>query len=143
MSDRKKIFERISTAAWNSGRWVLAFDALESMTFETVYPLIVHYVRDKFLLSEEDGDCAEILGLADISLMKIRRLRQEGKLLGDVSQGCSGAASVVTKKVLLMKAIQDDFHVRITPAQSAAIQTLEQLTQTILAQRGNNNATHL
>ena len=34
-----------------------------------------------------------------------------------------------------MKAVQEDFKITLTPAQSAAIQTLDQLTAAILAQR--------
>ncbi len=135
MEDRKAILQRVSTAAWDARRWVQAFDALEEKTFDAAYPLIRRYVRDKFLLSEEDGEEAELLGLADLSLRKILRLKKEGKLLGDISRGCSGASSVITKKVLLMKAAQEDFHIVLTSAQSADIQTVAALTEAILAQR--------
>lgn len=135
MPDRKAIFQRVSTAAWDARRWVLAFEALDHPTLEDVLPLIRNYVRDKFLLSPEDGEAEALMDLADLSLRKILRLKKEGKLLGDISRGCSGASSLITKKVLLMKAVQEDFKITLTPAQSAAIQTLEQLTAAILAQR--------
>lgn len=135
MDDRKAIFQRVSTAAWDARRWVLAFEALDRPTPENTVPLIRSYVRDKFLLSPEDGEAEALMDLADLSLRKILRLKKEGKLLGDISRGCSGASSLITKKVLLMKAVQEDFKITLTPAQSAAIQTLEQLTEAILAQR--------
>lgn len=135
MADRKAIFQRVSTAAWDARRWVLAFQALDRPTPEDVLPLVRNYVRDKFLLSPEDGEAEELMTLADLSLRKILRLKKEGKLLGDISRGCSGASSLITKKVLLMKAVQEDFKITLTPAQAAGIQTLEQLTAAILAQR--------
>ena len=135
MPDRKAIFQRVSTAAWDARRWVLAFEALDRPDPENALPLIRSYVRDKFLLSPEDGAAEALMALADLSLRKILRLKKEGKLLGDISRGCSGASSLITKKVLLMKAVQEDFKIILTPAQSAAIQTLEQLTAAILAQR--------
>lgn len=135
MADRKAIFQRVSTAAWDARRWVLAYQALEHPTLENALPLVRNYVRDKFLLSPEDGAAEALMDLADLSLRKILRLKKEGKLLGDISRGCSGASSLITKKVLLMKAVQEDFKITLTPAQSAAIQTLEQLTAAILAQR--------
>lgn len=135
MADRKAIFQRVSTAAWDARRWVLAFEALECPTRENTQSLVRNYVRDKFLLSPEDGEAEALMDLADLSLRKILRLKKEGKLLGDISRGCSGASSLITKKVLLMKAVQEDFKITLTPAQSAAIQTLEQLTAAILAQR--------
>lgn len=135
MADREAIFQRVSTAAWDARRWVLAFDRLECPTPESTLPLVRNYVRDKFLLNPEDGAAEELMALADLSLRKILRLKKEGKLLGDISRGCGGASSLITKKVLLMKAVQEDFKITLTPAQSAAIQTLEQLTGAILAQR--------
>ncbi len=135
MSHRKAIFQRVSTAAWDARRWVPAFEGLAHPTLEDALPLIRNYVRDKFLLSPEDGEAEALMDLADLSLRKILRLKKEGKLLGDISRGCSGASSLITKKVLLMKAVQEDFKITLTPAQSAAIQTLEQLTSAILAQR--------
>lgn len=135
MDDRKAIFQRVSTAAWDARRWVLAYQALEHPTWENTQSLVRNYVRDKFLLSLEDGEAEALMDLADLSLRKILRLKKEGKLLGDISRGCSGASSLITKKVLLMKAVQEDFKIILTPAQSAAIQTLEQLTAAILAQR--------
>ena len=92
-------------------------------------------MRDKFLLSDGDGEADGLMDLADLSLRKILRLKKEGKLLGDISRGCSGASSVITKKVLLMKAAQEDFRIALSPAQSASIQTLEDLTAAILEQR--------
>lgn len=135
MADRNAIFQRVSTAAWDARRWVLAFEALEHPTRENTLPLVRSYVRDKFLLSPEDGEAEELMALADLSLRKILRLKKEGKLLGDISRGCGGASSLITKKVLLMKAVQQEFHILLTPAQAAAVQTLEQLTEAILAQR--------
>lgn len=135
MADRNAIFQRVSTAAWDARRWVLAYGALEHPTRENTLPLVRGYVRDKFLLSDGDGEAEELMALADLSLRKILRLKREGKLVGDISRGCSGASSLITKKVLLMKAVQEDFQIVLSPAQSAAIQTLSQLTAAILEQR--------
>lgn len=135
MNERKAILEKVRLAAWDSDRWVRSFEALETRRYETAYPVVRGYVRAKFLLEESDPEETSILELADTSLRKILRLRKEGKLIGDISRGCSGASSVISKKVLLMKAVQDDFHISLTPAQAAEIQTLEQLTRAVLQQR--------
>ena len=65
MADRKAIFQRVSTAAWNARRWVLAYQALEHPTPESALPLVRNYVRDKFLLSPEDGEAEALMDLAD------------------------------------------------------------------------------
>lgn len=135
MADRKAIFQRVSTTAWDARRWADAFDGLEQPGMEDALPLVRRYVRDKFLLSDGDGEASALMELADLSLRKILRLKKEGKLLGDISRGCSGASSLITKKVLLMKAVQEDFRIALSPAQSASIQTLEELTAAILEQR--------
>ena len=140
MADRKAIFQRVSTAAWDARRWVRAYQTLDRPTPEDALPLVRNYVRDKFLLSPEDGEAEELMALADLSLRKILRLKKEGKLLGDISRGCSGASSLITKKVLLMKAVQEDFGVTMSPEQSAALTTVTQLTDYILAQRAGERA---
>ena len=117
------IFQR-RTAAWDARRWVQPLTGW-SVPPGKHLPLVRNYVRDKFLLSHEDGAAEELMALADLSLRKILRLKKEGKLLGDISRGCGGQSLLITKKVLLMKAVQEDFKI-LTPAQSAAIQTLEQ-----------------
>jgi len=135
MNERKAILEKVRLAAWDDRRWVRTFEALESKRFEHLYPIVRGYVRSKFLLDEGDPEETLILDLADTSLRKILRLKKEGKLIGDISRGCSGASSVISKKVLLMKAVQEDFHITLTPTQSAEIQTLDQLTAAISEQK--------
>ena len=132
---RKALLDKVQAASDRAARWPAAFRVLEAPTFENSYPLVLGYVRDKFLL--EPGECVGdlILDLADVSLRKLLRLKREGRLTGDISRGCSGASSVITKKVLLMKAAQEDFGIFLTPEQAAAAGTVTQLTQAILAQR--------
>ncbi len=136
MEDRQAILKRVTAAAQKAGRWVTAFEELEEKTFERAYPLIRGWVLEKFTLEEADTSAAdELMALADRSLRKILRLKKEGKLTEDLSRGCSGASSVITKKVLLMKAAQDAFRITLSPEESAQIQTVTDLTKAILSRR--------
>ena len=98
------------------------------------------YIRDRFLLTPELCASDNILDLADASLRHILELKKEGLYHGDTSRACSGASSVIAKKVLLMKAVQEDFGVTMSPEQSAALATVTQLTDYILAQRAGEQA---
>ena len=133
--DRQAVLQKVRASADRSARWAEAFQALEERTFDNTSPLVQGYVRDKFLLEPEECGSDLILALADISLRKILRLKKEGKLAGDISRGCSGASSVISKKVLFMKSVQTDFGITLTPKEAAAVSTVEQLTRSILQQR--------
>ena len=76
----------------------------------------------------------------DSSLRHILALKKQGLYHGNTSRACSGASSVIAKKVLLMKAVQEDFGVTMSPEQSAALTTVTQLTDYILAQRAGERA---
>ena len=74
------------------------------------------------------------------SFWPILALKKQGLYHGNTSRACSGASSVIAKKVLLMKAVQEDFGVTMSPEQSAALTTVTQLTDYILAQRAGERA---
>lgn len=117
-------------------RCVSAYRALEVRREETVYPILLRYIQDRFLLSPEQCTSDHILDLCDISLRHILELKKQGLYNGDISRSCSGASSVVSKKVLLMKAIQEDFDVTMTPAEFAGITTVYDLAAFLCAQNG-------
>ena len=58
-------------------------------------------------------------------------LKRMGIDPGEISRSCSGASSVITKKVLLMKAVQELFEVSMTPTEFASIETVTELTEFI------------
>ena len=130
--ERKRILDRIKKYQMGAARWVREFKELPEKTIDNVYPLIEHYVRDKFLLRQNDCVDGDLLVLADISIRRTLKLRKEGVDIGDISAGCSGASSVIAKKVLLMKAAQEDFDISLTAEESAAIRTIEELAQFIV-----------
>ncbi len=132
---RRELLDKVRASAEGAARWAAALRALDHPGMEEARPLVLGYVLEKFLLDPEEGESDLILDLADVSLRKLLRLKREGKLEGDISRGCSGASSVITKKVLLMKAVQEEFGIVLTPEQSAAAGTVTQLTRAILDQR--------
>lgn len=121
-------------------RCVSAYRALEVRREETVYPILLRYIQDRFLLSPEQCTSDHILDLCDISLRHILELKKQGLYNGDISRSCSGASSVVSKKVLLMKAIQEDFDVTMTPAEFAGITTVHDLAAFLCAQNRVENS---
>ena len=119
MGDRSAVLARVRQSAVQGERYAAAFEALGEKKRETAYP---------------------ILDLADASLRHILALKKQGLYHGNTSRACSGASSVIAKKVLLMKAVQEDFGVTMSPEQSAALTTVTQLTDYILAQRAGERA---
>lgn len=134
MERRADILARVRDSAARADRYAKAFQALEQKDRATVYPIVMGYIQDRFLLTPELCASDNILDLADASLRHILDLKKKGLYQGDTSRACSGASSVIAKKVLLMKAVQKDFGVTMTPKQSADLSTVTELTDYILSQ---------
>lgn len=132
MEHRKDILARVRNSATRADRYIEAYHALERRDQSTVYPILMGYVQDRFLLTPDLCTSDNILDLADISLRHVLELKKQGLYHGDTSRACSGASSVIAKKVLLMKAVQQDFDVPITPEQSASLTTITELTSHII-----------
>lgn len=135
--DRKELLAGVQSAAREKDRYAAAYRSLDDYTVEMVYPILRAYILDRFMLTPAQCTSDKILDLADVSLRHILELKKQGLYRGDISRSCSGASSVIAKKVLLMKAVQDDFGVTMTPAQSAALETVGQLAAFLVEQRGN------
>lgn len=101
MEDRGAILARVRQSAVQGERYAAAFEALGEKTRETAYPILLAYIRDRFLLTPELCASDDILDLADASLRHILALKKQGLYHGDTSRACSGASSVIAKKVLL------------------------------------------
>ena len=134
MEPKEEILTRLKSAAQKLPRYADAYRGLEHRDFDSVYPLVMGYIRDRFLLTKDMCGSDKLLDLADVSLRYMLKLKRMGIDPGEISRSCSGASSVVTKKVLLMKAVQEIFSVTMTPEEFANITTVTELTNFICAQ---------
>lgn len=134
MESKEKFLAQLKAASQNLTWYAPAYQALEHRDFDSVYPLVLGYIRDRFLLTRELCQSDNILDLADVSLRYMLELKRMGIDPGAISRSCSGASSVITRKVLLMKAVQEIFDVTMTPEEFANITTVTELTRFICAQ---------
>lgn len=141
MESKEEIRARLQTAAQNLPRYAEAYRALEHRDFDRVYPLVMGYIRDRFLLTKEMCVSDKLLDMADISLRYMLELRRMGIDPGEISRSCAGASSVITKKVLLMKAVQEVFAVTMTPEEFANLTTVTELVNFICAQADRRQET--
>lgn len=135
MSERSEILARVRSAAQQSAALPARLAQLPELTVENLYPILLDYIRERFLLRAEDCGSDELMELSEASLRRYIQLYRAGLIDKKSASQCSTASSAVVKKVLLMKAVQDDFGVRFTPAQSAAITTVTALAQEIVRQK--------
>lgn len=135
MSERSEILRRVRQSAQSSGQLPTQLDRLPELTVETVHPILLDYIRERFLLRPEDCGSDKLMELSEASLRRYIQLYRSGKIDKDASRACSTASSTVVKKVLLMKAIQTDFGVSFTPAQSAELTTVTALAEEIVRQK--------
>lgn len=141
MESREELRSRLRAASENLTRYATAYRALEYTDFDAVYPLVMGYIRDRFLLTKEMCRSDKLLELADVSLRYMLELRRMGIDPGEISRSCSGASSVITKKVLLMKAVQEVFDVTMTPEEFASLTTVTELTEFICTQENRRRDT--
>ena len=134
MDTKEAVQARVYAANENQTRYADAYRALVRRDFDSVYPLVMGYIRDRFLLTPEMCRSESLLDLADVSLRYMLKLKRMGIDPGEISRSCSGASSVITKKVLLMKAVQEIFSVTMTPEEFANISTVTELTHFICQQ---------
>ena len=127
MEDREVILARLRAAAQRLPQYESRYLSLNRRDYDHVYPLVQGYILDRFLLTEEMCTSEKLLDLADVSLRYMLALKRMGIDPGQISRSCSGASSVISKKVLLMKAVQEIFHVSMTPTEFAEISTVSEL----------------
>lgn len=108
------------------------YRALERKDFASVYPLVFAYIRSRFLLEPEMCVSEKLFDLADVSLRQSICLKREGIEAGQIARSCAGASSVVTKKILLMRAMGEAFCFSFTPKELAGITTVTELTDFLL-----------
>lgn len=127
MEKREAILARLHAAAQRLPQYESRYQSLGQRDYDHIYPLVRGYILDRFLLTEEMCPGEKLLDLADVSLRYMLALKRMGIDPGQISRSCSGASSVISKKVLLMKAVQEVFHVSMTPAEFAEISTVSEL----------------
>ena len=137
METREETIARIARSNEAITRYAPAYRALEHRDFDSVYPLVFGYIRDRFLLTRDMCRSEDLMDLADASLRQLLELRRRGIDAGEIARSCSGASSVIAKKVLLMKAVQDVFSVSMTPQEFAGIDTVSDLARFLCASGGN------
>ena len=135
MDEKRREEARLRALYEESTRYAEAYRALSHRDFAAVYPLAFGYVRSKYLLTPEQCESEKLLDLADVSLRQTLALKRRGIQVGEIARSCAGASSVITKKILLMKAMQEDFQISMTPEEFAAIDTLTDLAGFLAADR--------
>lgn len=135
MSERSELLARVRSAARQSAALPARLAQLPELTAEALRPILLDYIRERFLLRPEDCGSDELMELSEASLRRYIQLFRAGAIDRDSASQCSTASSTVVKKVLLMKAVQDDFGVRFTPAQSAGLTTVTALAREIVRQK--------
>ena len=99
------------------------------------YRFLYEFVLRKLLLYNDGITEENLIKLSDLSTRRILQLTGGDFTLSDVSVNCTGIISAVTKKILLMHAIQKAFNVVIQPEKTADIETVEMLADEICALR--------
>jgi hypothetical protein len=128
-TQRKQLVVKIlSKAKEETSKEVELIKNAPDITMDFLQIHIRNYVLSKYLLS---SDCEEtnIKELAKVSLA--RTMKIDPKMIRQLDQAtpCDHATSESAKKVLLLYAVQTDFHLPENPEKLSNVETLEELAE--------------
>lgn len=107
----------------------------EKTSFSEICYAIRNFVGHKFMLSQSDFRSENLIELAKMSLAK--RLEIPFSKIGNVDiADCSGATSSMTKKVLLIMAIEKELGLNFSGEESSKIDTITDLCQQVAQKKG-------
>jgi len=89
--------------------------------------LVREYVKIRFSLEDEDLDLNYFNALGQMSIARTTGMDPADVLVADLSVRCDGASSSMTKKILLLIAMNRELHLGISPEESVEITTLDAL----------------
>ena len=95
--------------------------------------LVEEYVHCKFFLAPEECSTDRIFDLAEASIEKLLRINDRSVKLAQGSNTCTNQSSTDIKKVLLSLSLQRALGVRLSPEESADIETVTQLAHALHA----------
>ena len=131
---RKLVAELLAGAAKGPAAEAEALNADPAAPMDYVYVHLRRYVLAKYMLPpdcEED----EILALARRSLEITLKLDENALRELDQATPCNHATSEITKKVLLLYAVQRDLRLPENPPALAAVQTVTELARYVVDTR--------
>lgn len=102
-----------------------------SLSKEDFRAAVRGFTLSKFLLDEEECDTDDIFALAELSIEKLLRENDKSVKLAQGSNTCTNQSSTDIKKVLLSLTLQRGLGVHFTPAESADLETTQQLADAL------------
>ena len=100
-------------------------------TREEVKELTGEYVRVRYFLKPEDLALEHFNALGQMSIARSTGLDLTEVLAADLNVKCDAASSSLTKKILLMIALNRALQLELSPEESAEITTLSELADVI------------
>lgn len=102
-----------------------------SLTETQFSELVKEYLLCKFLLDSQEYTTDNILELAEISIEKLLMSNDKSIKLAQGSNTCTNQSSTDVKKVLLSLILQRSLAIKLTPQESAKLETVPELAHTL------------
>jgi hypothetical protein len=137
MEQKEHIKELILEAQKKAAVHALSVRHQVPLTKAFLYEALRRYIMCKYLL--EDGDCISgedcfcesLDALAERSLAKSLSISKDLVQEFDIARSCAGGSSAMTKKVLLLLAIQRDFYIYLPTEGTGRIKTITDLSELV------------
>ncbi len=131
MEQKERIREMLLEAQKKAAEHVLLIKERVPLSKEYLHRSLRDYILCKFMLEEEECTSDNLDEITEISLAKSAGISKELVKDLDIAKTCSGGSSAMTKKVLLLLAIQKDFAVYLPTEGTGNVRTLPDLSELV------------
>lgn len=132
MLDKNGIIKRLIIADKKAKNQIDTLKGLAHPTLLDYQFYIRQFILAKFLLDDEDVSTDELNILAKQSVGKANRINPDEDILLDAVSHCGSATSAITKKVLMLVALQEVFDIDFQEVDTPAIKTTAELAEIIM-----------
>ncbi len=131
MDQKERIREMLINAQKKSAEQAALIKGQAYLTREFFHKSLRNYILYRFMLDEKECTSENMDEITEISLAKSAGISKELVQDLDIAKTCSGGSSAMTKKVLLLLAVQRDFDVYLPTEGTGNVRTLSDLSELV------------
>ena len=114
-----------------SVEYMKKMQSLSYPTWETLHEDLYGFILSKYILLGDVTDVYNLTELAELSVAKTIQMPKEESRQLDGAHSCEGTTSAMTKKVLLLMALQKGLGIKFLPDTTADLTDTRQIAQEV------------
>ncbi len=119
------------SAAKSAAQEIEDIKSQKELRYEILYVHLKRYILFRFLLDDESCGTDDLIELANRSIARSLNINEKDVADLDLSHSCTGSSSAVTRKILLLMALEKALDIEIQPEESALITSVADLAELV------------